>query len=555
MILDVRITAPPRWRLPERSAAQVTNVRDAAFDLFRAHGLTTIFGNPGSTELAFLADLPDDFDYLLGLHEGVVVAMADGYAQGTGSPALVSLHSAPGVAGAMGALVNAAAGRVPLVILAGQQARPLLTMGALLANPDPVTLPRPLVKWSFEPPRAQDVPAALARAIAAARQPPAGPVLVSLPMDDWDVDLDGWDRRTASRVVTCRHSPMPSAIRALAQRLAAARNPVLVVGAGVDSDGAWPTAVVLSERCQLPVYTAPLEPRCGFPTVHPAWQGTLPASQAGLRKALEGHDLVLVIGAEVFRYYLPDPSPLLSPGTELVLVTSDPEAAARAPIGDAVVGDVAMALRWLVAAVPASLRPDPPAGAKPTRPEPSRPMSAAAVYATLAAVRPEEAVLVAESPSSLHTCLDQVRFSRPGSFFAPAGASLGFALPAAIGLRLASPDRPVAAVVGDGALHYSAPALWTAAQRGVPVTVLVLRNEEYGVLKTYRDALGLGPVPGLDIAGLDNLALARGYGVSAERADTPEELAMALRQAMATSAPHLIEVPVAGASGDGVTLW
>lgn len=533
----------------------MTTVRDAALDLFRAHGMTTMFGNPGSTELPLLADLPDDFRYILGLHEGAVVAMADGYAQATGTPALVNLHAAPGVATAMGALVNAAAGRVPLVITAGQQARSLLTMGALLANPDPVTLPRPLVKWSFEPPRAQDVPAALARAIATATQPPAGPVLVSLPMDDWSAEITEWNPGAAGRVVTSRHSPLPSAIRTTAQRLAGARNPVLVVGAEVDSDGAWPTAVVLAERCQLPVYGAPLEPRCGFPTVHPAWQGVLPASPSGVRKALAGHDLVLVAGAAVFRYYRAEPGPILPAGSGLVLLTSDPDAAARAPVGDAVVGDLGLALRWLVAAVPASHRPDPPAGSRPAPAPAAPPLSPAAVYAALAEVRREDAVIVAESPSSLPTCLDQVRFTRPGSFYAPAGASLGFGPPAAIGLRLAVPDRPVVAVVGDGALHYSAPALWTAAHYGVPVTVVVLRNDEYGVLKTFRDMLGLSGVPGLDLDGLDHLALARAYGVHAERVETRAQLVAALRRAVAAATPHLIEVPVASATASTTTLW
>jgi benzoylformate decarboxylase len=529
-------------------------VRDAVVDLFRAQGVTTIFGNPGSTELPFLAGLPGDIRYVLGLHEGAVVAMADGWAQAAGTPAVVNLHSAPGVATAMGALVNAAAGHVPLVVTAGQQARSLLTMGALLTNPDPVTLPRPLVKWSFEPPRPQDVPAALVRAFATASQPPRGPVLVSLPMDDWSAPFDGVEPATAPRVVTGRQAPLPSAIRTVAQRLAAARNPVLVVGAGVDTDGASPTAVVLAERCRLPVYGAPLEPRCGFPTVHPAWQGVLPASPAGLAKALEGHDLVLVVGAAVFRYYLADPGPLLPAGASLLLLTSDPEEAARAPVGDAVVGDLGLALRWLVAATPASHRPAPPAGAKPAAPAAPAALTATTVYATLAAVRPDHAVIVAESPSTLRTCLDQVRFSQPGSFYAPAGASLGYAIPAAIGLRLAAPHRPVVAVVGDGALQYAAPALWTAVHDRVPVTVLVLRNDEYAVLKDYRDRLGLAGVPGLDIDGLDNLALARAYGVPAQRVGTPAELSTVLRQAIAAGTPQLIEVPLAGETAP-VTLW
>ena len=168
----------------------MTTVRQAAFDLLRGHGMTTVFGNPGSTELPFLQDFPDDFDYVLGLQEAVVVAMADGFAQASGRPTLVNLHTAPGVGHGMGAIVNAQWNKSPLVVTAGQQVRAMLTMEALLTNRDAAALPRPAVKWSYEPPRAQDVPAALARAIHLASLPPRGPVFLSLPMDDWDQEAD-----------------------------------------------------------------------------------------------------------------------------------------------------------------------------------------------------------------------------------------------------------------------------------------------------------------------------------------------------------------------------
>src|SRR2546428_8891559 len=168
----------------------MTSVREASFDLFRARGMTTIFGNPGSTELPMLADFPDDFDYVLGLQEAVVVGMADGYAQASGQPTLVNLHTAPGVGNAMGAIFNAQANKTPLLITAGQQVRAQVTMQANLTNRDSIRVPHPFVKWSYEPPRAQDVPAALARGIHHATLPPAGPAFVSLPMDDWTVAID-----------------------------------------------------------------------------------------------------------------------------------------------------------------------------------------------------------------------------------------------------------------------------------------------------------------------------------------------------------------------------
>src|SRR3954469_17719908 len=168
----------------------MATVRESVYEMFRARGMKTVFGNPGSTELPFLADFPEDFRYVLGLHEGVAVGVADGFAQASGLPALVNLHTAPGVGNGMGAMFNAQANKSPLVITAGQQARSLMTLQALLTNRDAARMPHPLVKWSYEPPRAEDVPHALARATHLAALPPRGPVFVSIPMDDWRAEVD-----------------------------------------------------------------------------------------------------------------------------------------------------------------------------------------------------------------------------------------------------------------------------------------------------------------------------------------------------------------------------
>ncbi len=166
------------------------NAREAVYDLLRARGITTVFGNPGSTELPFLSGFPSDFRYVLGLQEAVVVAMADGYAQASGQTPLVNLHTAPGVGNAMGSIINAQANKAPLLLTAGQQVRAQVTMEALLTNPDATSLPRPAVKWSYEPPRAEDVPAAFVRAALIAQTPPRGPVFLSIHMDDWQKDVD-----------------------------------------------------------------------------------------------------------------------------------------------------------------------------------------------------------------------------------------------------------------------------------------------------------------------------------------------------------------------------
>src|SRR5881394_3841457 len=224
-------------------------VREAAFELFRERGMTTVFGNPGSTELPFLADFPSDFTYVLGLQEAVAVGMADGFAQASGRPVLVNLHTAPGVGNGMGAIFNAQANKAPLVVTAGQQVRALMTLQANLTNRDAARMPHPLVKWSYEPPRAEDVPHAIARATHLASLPPAGPVFVSIPMDDWDADVDtDAARNQTTRRVTGRAAADPVAVGALAARLAEAASPVLVTGPDVDTAGAWPAAVELAER-------------------------------------------------------------------------------------------------------------------------------------------------------------------------------------------------------------------------------------------------------------------------------------------------------------------
>src|SRR5918997_4229151 len=198
-------------------------VREAVYDMLRERGMTWVFGNPGSTELPFLAEFPSDFRYVLGLQEAVAVGVADGFAQASGRPALVNLHTAPGVGNGMGAIFNAQANKSPLVVTAGQQSRSLMTLQANLTNRDAVRMPHPLVKWSYEPPRAEDVPHALARATHHASLPPRGPAFVSIPMDDWraEVDDDAVAHQTR-RTVEGRAGADPARVAELAQRLAGA---------------------------------------------------------------------------------------------------------------------------------------------------------------------------------------------------------------------------------------------------------------------------------------------------------------------------------------------
>jgi benzoylformate decarboxylase len=531
----------------------MTSVREASFELFRAHGMTTIFGNPGSTELPMLGDFPGDFTYVLGLQELVVMGMADGYAQATGRPTHVNLHTAPGVGNAVGGIFNAQANKAPLVITAGQQVRAQITIEANLTNRDPTIGPQPYVKYSHEPTRPQDVPGALARAIAHASLPPKGPAFVSIPMDDWNQEADD-DRAThaIARRLSGRAAPDPDALAALAQRLAAAASPVLVVGPDVDASGGWDHAVALAEKQRLPVWAPPATggSRIGFPERHPNFVGVLPPAIGPIAETLKAHDLVVVIGSSVFAYYPYIPGPLLGPDTALVAITSDPGEAARAPMGDAIVGDVERALERLVELVPEADRTPPSArpapGDPPAADPPAGKLSGSEAMAALADAWPADGIAVLEAPSSTMALRNRLRISEPGSYYFGASGGLGFGISAAVGVQMAQPDRPVVCVLGEGSAQYGITALWSAVAYKVPVTFLVLRNEEYAILKWFSLLEQISGSPGLDLPALDVAAVARAYGMEAQDVAGREELTTALGEAIADdSGPRLVQVPVA----------
>jgi benzoylformate decarboxylase len=525
----------------------MSSVREVAFELFRQHGMTTIFGNPGSTELPMLAEFPDDFSYFLGLQEAVAVGMADGYSQASGRTTHVNLHTAPGVGNGMGAIFNAQANHSPLLVTAGQQVRAQITMQANLTNRDATRVVHPFVKWSFEPPRAEDVPLALAHGIQIASLPPRGPAFVSLPMDDWTAEVDEAEaRRAIERSVTGRASADPHAIKHLAKRLAKATSPVLVAGPEIDASGAWDDVVALAERQKLPVFASPAPGggRLGFPEGHPLFQGVLPPAIGPVAETLKGRDLIVVVGSSVFPYYPYIPGPLLPEGASLVAITSDPDEAARAPMGDAIVADVALTVRALLNEVGEADRAEPAPLPDPEAGEESDPLTPTMVHHTLADVFPDDGIVVLESPSSTLALRNQLRLSAPGSYYFGAGGGLGFGLAASIGVQLAQPDRPVVCVLGEGSAQYAISGLWSAVAYQVPVTFLVLQNREYAILKWFAEIEEVKGAPGLDLPSVDTVAVADGYGVSSTRVGEREELREALKSAIGSKEPKLIEVPV-----------
>ena len=519
-----------------------TTVREAVFALLRDFGLTTVFGNPGSTELPMFRDFPADFRYVLGLQESLVVAMADGFAQAHGSAAFVNLHSAIGVGHAMGSLFTAYRNQTPLVVTAGQQARSILPLEPFLYSEQATNLPRPYVKWSCEPARAEDVPVAVARAFFTAMQPPRGPTFVSVPVDDWERS----GTITTRREVSCTLAGDPALLSRAADMLAAARRPVLVVGASVARDGAWHEVVALAERHQAAVWVSPFSSRNSFPERHPLFAGFLPADRAQIVARLEGSDLVLVLGAPVFTYHVEGHGPHLPQDAALVQLTDDPAAAARAPVGLAIVTDLKLGIQALLAA-PAPARPAPVVPARPPPVPPDR-LTDHYLLQQIAALRPESSILVEEAPSSRAAMHDHLPILEPDSFYTCASGGLGYGLPAAVGVALARRGRKVIALLGDGSAMYSIQGLWSAAQLALPVTFVIVNNGGYRALDEFAPHFGVSNPPGTCLPHLDFCALARAQGVEAVRVSRCAELDAALSMAFAAPGPALVEVCVEQAS-------
>jgi benzoylformate decarboxylase len=537
------------------STASTRSVRDVTFQLLRELGVTTVFGNVGSTEETFLKNFPADFRYVLALQEASVIAIADGFAQATGRPALVNVHTGAGLGNAMCNLLTAFQNKTPLIVTAGQQTREMLLMEPWLTNVEPTMLPRPWVKWAYEPARAEDVPAAFMRAIATALQPPAGPVFLSLPLDDWEKPCAG---PAVVRTVSRRIGPDHARLTEFAKALLDAASPVLIYGAAIDRGDGWSEAVAVAEALGAPVWAAPASERAPFPEDHPLYSGGLPFAIGPLSEKLEGHDVALVVGAPVFRYYPYVPGRYLPAGMRLLHISDDPAETARAPVGDSLLGDAVLSL----AALKELLGEHKPKANKaqdkvPHRmaPYPCRratsgdgPLTALQVFEALSEVRPANAILVEETPSNLADLHASWPITEPASFFTMASGGLGWSLPASVGIALGEREtgrnRPVIMIIGDGSFQYSLQSIWTAAQLGLPILFVVLRNGEYCILKSFAKLEDAPGVPGFDIPDIDIVSLAKGYGCDAARLDDLAAIKRAATAAWTKSKPTVLEIPI-----------
>ncbi|MGH3193502.1 MAG: thiamine pyrophosphate-dependent enzyme [Streptosporangiaceae bacterium] len=545
----------------------MTTVRDAFFDVLRRYGMTTMFSNPGSTEIPLLARFPDDIDFVLCLHEASVVGAATGWSLGRQRPALALLHTTAGLGNAVGAIATARVNRAPMVIVVGQQDRRHLAYEPFLAGELEGLAGRYPV-WTATPARAADVPALVSqarhRAVAA-----RGPAVVIVPMDDWDQPLEEQSQPPAPLALEIGAGIDRRLCSEVARRLLAARAPVIVTGAGADHPRAWAALAELAGLLRCPVWQEPFGARAGFPQDSERFAGHLPAGRAAVREALGDHDVVLVAGAAALRQYGYEPGPLFADAAEVIVVTDDLAEASRSVADLAVLTPLPGFCELLTRLVArrAGVRPEPLTAGRQLsdgqaanghspdgvgwRRGPGQRLRAEDVFAALRARLPADAILVEESPSSRPQLQDMVPARAPLGFLSAAMGGLGFAMPAAMGFKLACPQRPVVAVVGDGSSLYACQSLWSAQRYRAGVLYVVLSNGGYAVMdQLAAQANGRPPWP--SFSDVDIGQLARSLGCPSVQVQTCGELARVLDDTIPTLAsrvePLLVDVAVQPAS-------
>ena len=549
--------------------------REALTQMLIAEGLEYIFGNPGTSETPFMDSLQDfpQLKYVQALQEGTAVGMADGYARATGRPAFANLHIAGGLANGISALYNAYRGGTPLVLTAGNSDTRMLMADPVLSG-DLVEMTAQYTKWSAEVLHASDIPVAVRRAFNEAKTPPTGPVFLSFPWDTMDdtADLE----ITPSSPGYFRTRPDTDAVARASQLLAQAENPMIVVGDRVAQSGAVGQIVRLAEQLGAKVYAASFS-EVNFPTSHRLYAGALNLNNPATRQQFAGTDVVLAVGANVFNSFLYVPDGFLEPTTKLVhldsnvrelekiyptevAILADPRAGLE-DLTDALGQDMSAAAQEAAAIRAATCADEKRQSTEQYRQRlisiwDRRPMPVERMMHELAEASPDGTILADESITSQPALMREFTFDEPGSFYGIRGGALGWAMPGALGVKLANPDRPVLAVVGDGASMYTVQALWTASRYNIPVVYAICNNRSYRILKVnmdiylrrmLNDQQRQSEYVGMEFANpLDLAAVAQGMGVAGERIEDPEALGPALRRAYDSGKPAVIDVSIDG---------
>jgi len=542
----------------------------AFLDLLKQEGVEIMFGNPGTTELplmdAFATE--NELRYLLGLQEAAVMAMADGYAQASGKLAVVNLHVTPGLGNAMGMLYDAQKAGSPILITAGQHEQTFTATEPILwADLPPIA--RPLVKWSSEVNRLVDLPRLVHRAAKTALAPPTGPVFLSLPGDilraDADVDLMA-PTRVAPRIRGDR-----DAIEQAAALLAQSKRPVIMAGDAVAQSRAHAELVELAELLGAPVYTEFVPNTASFPASHPLFRGSMVRLAPDVRKTLEQYDLLFSVGGDLFTLSLPSDVDPMPPGIKLVHLDIDPwELGKNYPPEIAIVGDPKATLPEITAAVRDKMSSGARGAARERLTHASQaiagerealrakarslagkaPVQPLALLHAIGETLPKDAVVIEEALSSAPGIRQLINADDPQSYFGLRGGGIGWGLPAAIGVKLALPDRPVVGLIGDGSAMYTVQGLWTAARYRIGAVFVILNNTSYRILKQrLHNMRGLAEQAdsyvGMELIDpqIDFVSLSRSLGVPAERAKTVHEATDLLGHALKNGGgPMLIDV-------------
>jgi benzoylformate decarboxylase len=371
-------------------------------------------------------------------------------------------------------------------------------------------------------------------------QPPCGPTFVSIPIDDWTRPTQPIEARSVSR----EFGPDPGAIKALAAALSESKRPALVVGPGVDRAEAVDLMVKVAEKTKAAVWVSPFSARCSFPERHPQFAGFLHASPGQLSDALRDHDLVVVIGAPVFTFHVEGHASIFDGATAIFQITDDPTAAAVTPSGTSIIATVKPALSALLDLLPETKRTIATARALPQAPSAADPIPVEFLLHSLSQAMRNDAVLVEEAPSHRPAMQKFMPMRGQDSFYTMASGGLGFGLPAAVGMALGRPDVRTVCLIGDGSAMYSIQALWTAAQRKLPLTVVVINNSGYGAMRSFSQVMQVRNVPGLELPDIDFVKIAEGMGCDAVRVSKSSELTGALKRGLAHKGVSLIEVMV-----------
>ena len=541
----------------------------AFLDLLKQEGVEIVFGNPGTTELPLMDAfaVENDIRYILGLQEAALMAMADGYAQASGKLTVLNLHVAPGLGNAMGMLYDAQKAGSPILVTTGQQDQEYVVTEPILWADLP-TLARPFVKWASEVHRVADLPRLVHRAAKTALAPPTGPVFLSLPGDILK-DEGNLDLLAPTRVAPRLRGDV-AAIAAAAEILAQAKHPVIYAGDAVARSRAHAELVELAELLGAPVYAEFVPSTASFPSSHPLFRGATARSQAAVRQALDAHDVLFSVGGDLFTWSLPSKVEPLPPGMRLIHLDTDPwEIGKNFPAEAAILGDPKATLPELTAATRERMTSAARGAARDRLKTASdvslaerdalktkarslaghTPVQPLALLEAIGEMLPRDAVVIEEALSSAPGIRSLIRSDDPQSYFGLRGGGIGWGLPAAIGVKLALPDRPVVGLIGDGSALYTVQALWTAAHYRIPVIWVILNNTSYRILKQRLHALRghaeqVDAYVGMELIDppVDFIGLARSFGINAERAKTVHEATDLVAQGLKSNTSLLIDV-------------